>query len=278
MQQYLDLMRNVLEHGSERPDRTGTRTLSLFGTSLRFDMSDGSFPLMTTKAMSIRSILGELAWFLSGSTNVYELAEITFGDREHRTIWTDNYNNQAKEIGLDNGELGRIYGAQWRSWNHHIDQIAELVRNLCVAPYSRRHLVTAWNPSELEEMSLPPCHYAFQCYIDNGVLSLMWQQRSVDLFLGLPYNIASYAALLLILCNVTGYNPGELVFNGGDTHIYLNHIDQCKEQLSRKPLPLPKLKFAPMGSTKHAIEIIKDGEYELTGYDPYPKIRAQMAI
>lgn len=278
MQQYLDLLRNVIENGAERRDRTGVGTKSLFGTTLRFDMSKGEFPLLTTKAMSIRSILGELAWFLKGSTNVHELAEITFGDKDHRTIWTDNYNHQAKELGYENGELGPIYGKQWRKWNDNKDQISDLIHGLCTEPYSRRHLVSAWNPSDIKAMSLPPCHYAFQCYVNDGLLSLMWQQRSVDLFLGLPYNIASYAALLLILCQVTGYRPGELIFNGGDTHVYLTHLDQCKEQLDRKPLPLPKLKFAPIGSISSAIEVIKDGEYELIGYEPYPKIRAAMAI
>ena len=264
MKQYLDLLQDILENGVEKEDRTGTGTLSVFGRQLRFNLQDG-FPLVTMKKLHIRSIIYELLWFLKGDTNVRYLQEngVTIWDE-----WAD-----------ENGDLGPIYGAQWRSWKgadgKTIDQIAWVVEEIKRNPHSRRLLVSAWNVAELDEMKLPPCHYAFQFYVANGRLSCMWQQRSVDTFLGLPFNIASYALLTHMIAEQCDLDVGELIFTGGDVHLYKNHLEQAKLQLTREPRPLPKLVI------KRKPPSIFDYEYddfEIVGYDPHPAIKAPVAV
>ncbi|OQP08983.1 MULTISPECIES: thymidylate synthase [Geobacillus] len=264
MKQYLDLLRDILENGIEREDRTGTGTLSVFGRQLRFDLQKG-FPLLTTKKLHIRSIIYELLWFLRGDTN------IRFLNENGVTIWD--------EWADENGELGRIYGAQWRAWRTAdggtIDQITRVVEEIKHNPNSRRLLVSAWNVAELGEMKLPPCHYAFQFYVANGRLSCMWQQRSVDTFLGLPFNIASYALLTHMVAQQCGLGVGELIFSGGDVHLYKNHLEQAKLQLTREPRPLPKLiiKRKPDSIFDYRYE-----DFEFVGYDPHPAIKAPISV
>ncbi|AKM19070.1 Thymidylate synthase [Geobacillus sp. 12AMOR1] len=264
LRQYLQLLEDILENGVEKEDRTGVGTLSVFGRQLRFNLQDG-FPLVTTKKLHIRSIIYELLWFLKGDTNVRYLQEngVTIWDE-----WAD-----------ENGDLGPIYGAQWRSWKgadgKTIDQIAWVVEEIKRNPHSRRLLVSAWNVAELDEMKLPPCHYAFQFYVANGRLSCMWQQRSVDTFLGLPFNIASYALLTHMIAQQCDLDVGELIFTGGDVHLYKNHLEQAKLQLTREPRPLPKLVI------KRKPPSIFDYEYddfEIVGYDPHPAIKAPVAV
>lgn len=264
LRQYLQLLEDILENGVEKEDRTGVGTLSVFGRQLRFNLQDG-FPLVTTKKLHIRSIIYELLWFLKGDTNVRYLQEngVTIWDE-----WAD-----------ENGDLGPIYGAQWRSWKgadgKTIDQIAWVVEEIKRNPNSRRLLVSAWNVAELDEMKLPPCHYAFQFYVANGRLSCMWQQRSVDTFLGLPFNIASYALLTHMIAQQCDLDVGELIFTGGDVHLYKNHLEQAKLQLTREPRPLPKLVI------KRKPPSIFDYEYddfEIVGYDPHPAIKAPVAV
>jgi len=264
MKQYLDLLRDILENGVEKEDRTGTGTLSVFGRQLRFNLQDG-FPLVTTKKLHIRSIIYELLWFLKGDTNVRYLQEngVTIWDE-----WAD-----------ENGDLGRIYGAQWRAWRTSdsgtIDQITRVVEEIKYNPNSRRLLVSAWNVGELNQMALPPCHYAFQFYVANGRLSCMWQQRSVDTFLGLPFNIASYALLTHMIAQQCDLDVGELIFTGGDVHLYKNHIEQAKLQLTREPRPLPKLviKRKPPSIFDYEYE-----DFEFVGYDPHPAIKAPVSV
>ncbi|EPR27494.1 Thymidylate synthase [Geobacillus sp. WSUCF1] len=264
LRQYLQLLEDILENGVEKEDRTGVGTLSVFGRQLRFNLQDG-FPLVTTKKLHIRSIIYELLWFLKGDTNVRYLQEngVTIWDE-----WAD-----------ENGDLGPIYGAQWRSWKgadgKTIDQIAWVVEEIKRNPNSRRLLVSAWNVAELDEMKLPPCHYAFQFYVANGRLSCMWQQRSVDTFLGLPFNIASYALLTHMIAQQCDLDVGELIFTGGDVHLYKNHLEQAKLQLTREPRPLPKLVI------KRKPPSIFDYEYddfEIVGYNPHPTIKAPVAV
>lgn len=264
LRQYLQLLEDILENGVEKEDRTGVGTLSVFGRQLRFNLQDG-FPLVTTKKLHIRSIIYELLWFLKGDTNVRYLQEngVTIWDE-----WAD-----------ENGDLGPIYGAQWRSWKgadgKTIDQIAWVVEEIKRNPHSRRLLVSAWNVAELDEMKLPPCHYAFQFYVANGRLSCMWQQRSVDTFLGLPFNIASYALLTHMIAQQCDLDVGELIFTGGDVHLYKNHLEQAKLQLTREPRPLPKLVI------KRKPPSIFDYEYddfEIVGYNPHPTIKAPVAV
>jgi thymidylate synthase len=264
MRQYLDLLADVLENGTDRPDRTGTGTRSVFGRQVRFDLSQG-FPLLTTKKLHVKSIIFELLWFLRGDTNVRWLQE-----RGVR-IW-DEWADQ-------NGDLGPVYGSQWRSWpdgkGGTIDQIANVVRSISTKPDSRRHIVTAWNPAEVEEMALPPCHCLFQFYAANGRLSLQLYQRSADIFLGVPFNIASYALLLKMMAQVTNLEAGEFVHSFGDIHLYANHFDQAREQLGREPRSLPRVTLNPERSS------IFDFEYEdflVTGYDPHPQIKAPVAV
>ncbi|WP_027409774.1 thymidylate synthase [Anoxybacillus tepidamans] len=264
MKQYLQLLEDILENGVRKDDRTGVGTLSVFGRQLRFDLQKG-FPLLTTKKLHIRSIIYELLWFLSGNTNVRYLQEngVTIWDE-----WAD-----------ENGELGPVYGAQWRSWKgadgKTIDQISEVIEQIKTNPNSRRLLVSAWNVAEIDKMKLPPCHYAFQFYVADGKLSCMWQQRSVDTFLGLPFNIASYALLTHMIAQQCDLEVGELIFTGGDVHLYTNHIEQAKLQLSREPRPLPKLviKRKPASIFEYQFE-----DFEIVDYDPHPHIKATVAV
>jgi thymidylate synthase len=262
--QYLDLLAEVLQNGARKTDRTGTGTLSVFGRQLRFNLAD-SFPLLTTKKLHTKSILYELLWFLRGDTNIKWLQErgVSIWDE-----WAD-----------ENGNLGPVYGYQWRHWRapegREIDQIDRLITSLKTKPDSRRHIVSAWNPADVDEMALPPCHALFQFYVANGKLSCQMYQRSADLFLGVPFNIASYAALTLMVAQVTDLKLGEFVLTLGDAHIYLNHLEQVREQLSRSPRPFPRLKLNP------AIKELLDFRYEdftLEGYDPHPAIKAPIAV
>ncbi len=264
MKPYLDLMRHVLEHGHRKSDRTGTGTLSTFGWQMRFDLS-GGFPLLTTKKIHFKSVAYELLWFLKGETNVRWLQEhgVSIWDE-----WAD-----------ESGELGPVYGSQWRSWpapdGSAIDQIARVVESIRIRPDSRRHIVTAWNPAEIEKMRLPPCHVLFQFYVADGRLSCQMYQRSADIFLGVPFNIASYALLTLMVSQVCGLEPGEFVHTLGDAHLYLNHLDQAKEQLARAPRPLPRIRLNP------GVKDIFGFRYEdlaLEGYDPHPAIKAPIAV
>jgi len=275
MRQYHDLMRHVLEHGNKKSDRTGTGTLSVFGWQMRFDMAEG-FPAVTTKKLHFKSIVYELLWFLRSETNVRWLQErgVSIWDE-----WADT-----------NGDLGPVYGSQWRSWptyskenpdGGHIDQIAQVIKSIREKPDSRRHIVSAWNPAEIDQMKLPPCHALFQFYVapstdgTPGTLSCQLYQRSADIFLGVPFNIASYALLLQMVAQVTGLKAGEFVHTLGDAHLYLNHLDQAREQLSRTPKKLPQMRLNPV------VKDIFGFQYEdftLEGYEPYPAIKAPIAV
>jgi len=264
MKQYLDLLSHVMEHGIEKRDRTGTGTISTFGYQMRFDLSE-TFPLMTTKKLHLKSILHELLWFLSGSTNIKYLQEN--GVR----IWN--------EWADADGNLGPVYGYQWRSWptadGRSIDQIRMVTESLKNNPDSRRHIVSAWNAGEIEKMALPPCHILFQFYVAAGRLSCHLYQRSADIFLGVPFNIASYSLLTLMMAQVTGYKPGEFIHTLGDAHIYLNHIEQVRLQLSREPRPLPVIK---LNGDVSDILSFKYGDFLLTGYDPHPAIKGDISV
>ena len=288
-EQYRALLGEVLYNGTEKNDRTGTGTLSRFGMSIRHRMEDG-FPILTTKKMPFKTITTELKWFLKGDTNIKYLLDnnchIWDGDAYKaycKVCAFDLDDPMPKDEFLDKvqndpaymhwGLLGPIYGAQWRSWGgkKYIDQIADLIENLKNNPNSRRHLVSAWNVEDLGKMTLPPCHYSFQCYVADNKLSLMWNQRSADLFLGVPFNISSYGLLLELLCTETGYEPGELIGNFGDIHLYKNHLEQAKEQISRDGFELPKLGLY--------YENILDGKFEATlqGYKSHPTIKAPLS-
>jgi thymidylate synthase len=264
MRQYLDLMQHVLEHGARKSDRTGTGTLSVFGAQLRFDLGVG-FPLLTTKKVHLKSIVHELLWFLMGDTNVRYLKE------NGVTIW-DEWANA-------NGDLGPVYGHQWRSWptadGRHIDQVGQLIEQIRRNPDSRRLIVSAWNVADLPKMALLPCHALFQFYVANGRLSCQLYQRSADLFLGVPFNIASYALLTLMVAQVCGLKPGDFVHTFGDTHLYLNHLDQAREQLSRAPRRLPVMKLDPAVKDLFAF---KYEHFTLENYDPHPAIKAPIAV
>ncbi len=264
MKQYLDLMRHVLEHGDQKTDRTGTGTISVFGWQMRFRLGDG-FPLLTTKKLHTRSIIHELLWFLRGDTNIRYLHE------NNVTIWD--------EWADANGDLGPVYGKQWRRWEgangSKVDQIARLIEGLRKNPDSRRHMVSAWNPSEIDSMALPPCHALFQFYVANGRLSCQLYQRSADIFLGVPFNIASYALLTLMIAQVCDFEPGDFIWTGGDCHLYLNHLEQAREQLSREPRPLPKMRVNPEVKDLFAFRF---EDFTLEGYDPHPHIKAPVAI
>ncbi|MBU2651224.1 MAG: thymidylate synthase [Bacteroidetes bacterium] len=264
MKQYLELLDHVLINGVEKTDRTGTGTISVFGYQMRFDLEKG-FPLLTTKKLHLKSIIYELLWFLKGETNTRYLNE------NGVTIWN--------EWADASGELGHIYGYQWRSWptndGKSIDQISRVIGNIKNNPDSRRHIVSAWNVGELDKMALPPCHILFQFYVSNGRLSCQLYQRSCDIFLGVPFNIASYALLTMMMAQVTGLRPGEFVHTLGDAHIYLNHMEQVKLQLSREPYPLPEMKLNP------AITNIFDFDYhdfELSGYQSHPHIKGKISV
>ena len=264
MQQYLNLLNRILTEGTQKGDRTGTGTLSIFGHQMRFDLRDG-FPLLTTKKLHLKSIIYELLWFLRGDTNVRYLQE--HGVR----IWN--------EWADENGELGPVYGHQWRSWPDYkggtIDQIKNVVDMIKHNPDSRRMMVTAWNPAEVDDMALPPCHCLFQFYVADGRLSLQLYQRSADSFLGVPFNIASYALLLQMIAQVTGLEAGEFIHTTGDTHLYLNHLEQAKLQLTREPRPLPKMKINP--DVKDIFDF-KYEDFELIGYDPLSHIPGVVAV
>lgn len=298
-EQYRGLLGTLLHNSIEKEDRTGTGTLSVFGRQIRHNMKDG-FPLLTTKKMAVKTMMTELKWFLKGDTNIKYLVDngcnIWNGDAYKRYCSSLQHHYDSggdiatkeqfiRMIKEDSewasiwGELGPIYGKQWRGWftyNDNVDpvfndQIKELIRGLKLNPDSRRHMVNAWNVGDLDRMTLPPCHYGFQCYVADGKLSLMWNQRSVDTFLGLPFNIASYATLLLLLCEETGLEPGELIGNLGDVHLYKNHVDQAWEQLSREAYPLPQIKLSNVN--------ILDGEWdwELIDYKYHPRIKAPLS-
>jgi thymidylate synthase len=261
--QYLNLLADILANGARRGDRTGVGTLGVFGRQMRFDLSQG-FPLLTTKRVHFRSIVVELLWFLRGSTNVRWLQE------RGVTIWD--------EWARADGELGPVYGKQWRSWTapdgRVIDQIAAVQRQLRDNPESRRHLVTAWNPADIDDMALPPCHCLFQFFVAEGRLSCQLYQRSADVFLGVPFNIASYALLTLMMAEATGLQPGEFVHTLGDAHLYLNHLDQAREQLARDPRPLPTVRLAPRGD----VFAFEEGDVVLDGYQPHKGIKAPIAV
>ncbi|MFP5400749.1 MAG: thymidylate synthase [Gammaproteobacteria bacterium] len=264
MRQYLDLMSHVLEHGDRKTDRTGTGTLSVFGWQMRFRLQDG-FPLLTTKKLHTRSIIHELLWFLQGDTNIRYLKEngVSIWDE-----WAD-----------ESGDLGPVYGKQWRRWEtadgRSIDQISRLVEGIKRNPDSRRHLVSAWNPGEVDNMALPPCHALFQFYVANGRLSCQLYQRSADIFLGVPFNIASYALLTHMVAQVCELEPGDFIWTGGDCHLYLNHLEQAREQLGREPRPLPRLRVNP---ETRDIFAFRFEDFALEGYDPHPHIKAPVAV
>ena len=264
MKTYLDLLRHVLEHGTRKDDRTGTGTLSVFGYQMRFDLS-ATFPLVTTKKIHTKSVIHELLWFLQGSTNVKYL-------RDHGvTIWD--------EWARPDGELGPVYGYQWRSWpapdGRHIDQIADVLRQIRTHPSSRRLVVSAWNVADVPSMALAPCHALFQFYVADGRLSCQLYQRSADVFLGVPFNIASYALLTLMVAQVTGLKPGEFIHTLGDAHLYLNHLEHAREQLTRAPRPAPVMQLNP---AVRDLDAFRYEDFTLLGYDPHPAIRAPIAV
>jgi thymidylate synthase len=264
MRQYLELLDDILRHGVKKNDRTGVGTLGLFGRQMRFDLTAG-FPLLTTKKLHIPSIFHELLWFISGDTNIRYLQE------HNVSIWD--------EWADENGELGEVYGKQWRAWQgadgRPIDQLAQVLEQIKRTPHSRRLLVSAWNPAELQRMALPPCHYAFQFMVDGGRLSCLFNMRSTDVFLGLPFNIASYALLTHMVAQQSDLLPGELIWSGADVHLYLNHLDQAREQLTRFPLMLPELLIArrPDSLFDYRYE-----DFDVRGYQPHPAIKAAVAV
>ena len=313
MRQYLDLLQDVLEHGTVRDDRTGVGTIAVFGRQIRFNMADG-FPAVTTKALAWRSVVSELLWFLEGSTNEHRLAEIKndnkpyaeLTEKERRTIWTANFNAQGVQLGYKDGELGRIYGCQYRSFRGvkeikdpmykqdgsihgynvyyqtvEIDQIKNVIEQIKHNPVSRRLLVSAWNPAELDVSSLPPCHYSYQFDVDGDKLSLMWSQRAVDCGTGLPFNIASYALLLHIVARMTNKIPHELIGSLGNTHIYKNHIEQVKEQLTRTPHKLPQLELpehADYSNIDSFLKSVKTSDFKLLNYEHDAPLKYPMAV
>ncbi len=288
--EYLNALKTILNTGDERPDRTGVGTIGIFGLQMRFDLTEG-FPAVTTKKLAWKACVSELLWFIEGSGDEYRLREILHGERytDKKTIWTDNATAPywvEKRLQRHPGDLGRVYGVQWRRWrkplirvnkvvlqNH--DQLLELIEGIKTDPYSRRHIITAWNPGELDLMALPPCHMMAQFYVNNGKLSCQMYQRSADMFLGVPFNIASYALFTHMIAQVCNLEVGDLIITIGDAHIYKNHIEQVKEQLKRKPLPLPTLQLNP------EIEVITDfsmEDIELVSYESHEAIKAPMAV
>jgi len=287
---YLDALKNILENGDERPDRTGVGTKSIFGLQMRFDLNEG-FPAVTTKKLAWKAVVSELLWFIEGSGDEGRLREILHGERytDKKTIWTDNAKAPywvEKRLQRHPGDLGRVYGVQWRKWrkplvrvnkvvlqNH--DQLIELINGIKEDPYSRRHIITAWNPGEIDLMALPPCHMMAQFYVNNGKLSCQMYQRSADMFLGVPFNIASYALFTHMIAQVCNLEVGDLIITVGDAHIYTNHVEQVKEQLKRKPLPLPTLEL------NKEIEVITEfdmTDIELVNYQSHEAIKAPMAV
>lgn len=309
MKQYLDLLKDIIENGNEREDRTGVGTISVFGRQIRFDMQRG-FPIVTTKKVFFRSVVSELLWFLEGSTNEHRLAEIRnekpyneLTEKERKTIWTLNAENQGVALGYKDGELGPVYGKQWCKWKKiiiepmrdffggfcgdtfrtvEINQIENIINEIKENPTSRRLLVSAWNVAELDEMALPPCHYGFQFYVDGDKLSLMWNQRSVDEFLGAPFNIASYGLLLHIIAKMAGKIPHELIGNFGDCHIYKNHLEQVREQIKRTPHKLPTLKMPELDyqnmTIDEVLKSVKTSDFVLENYEHDDVLKAPMAV
>ena len=287
MKQYLDLMKHVLETGTLKEDRTGTGTTSVFGYQMRFDLNEG-FPLVTTKKCHLKAIVSELLWFIEGSTDERRLAEIHHGDvRENiidkKTVWTANADAQGKDLGYENNELvkelGPVYGAQWRSWEktsgESIDQLSQLINQIKTNPDSRRLILSAWNVGEIEKMALPPCHTFFQFYVANGKLSCQLYQRSADIFLGVPFNIASYALLTMMIAQVCDLELGDFVHTFGDAHLYSNHIEQAKLQLSRTPFDKPRIKI---NKKIRNIEDFKMEDFVLENYESHESIKAKMAV
>ena len=287
MKAYIDLLSYILENGEEKDDRTNTGTISSFGHQLEFDLEEG-FPAVTTKSLAWKGVVSELLWFIEGSDDERRLAEIRFGkDRseitnldKYSTIWTDNADNQGKKLGYENSEtkkiLGPIYGVQWRNWSGE-DQIKNLLIGLKNNPNGRRHILSAWNVGEIDKMALPPCHVMSQFYINKNSISCHMYQRSADMFLGVPFNIASYALLLSIIGEILGLKPKRFIHSFGDTHIYKNSIEQVKEQIARKPKPLPKL-IMPGLSSIDDLKRYGTDDFILENYDPHPPIKAKMAI
>lgn len=285
MKQWQSLITDIFDNGYETDDRTGTGTIALFGTQLRFDLSK-YFPAVTTKKLFWNACIAELIWFMSGSTNVHELRKIQHGSYlEGKTVWDENYENQARDLGYTGGELGPVYGKQWRDFMG-FDQLKLTIDRIKQMPNDRRQIVSAWNPADLDKMALPPCHAFFQFNVRNGYLDLQWYQRSVDVFLGLPFNIASYAAMVHIVAKMTGLKPGHLVFTGGNTHIYLNHVEQCKEILSREPKELCTLEIEwpsnyenwPTKTQLDWIESMRPKDFVLKDYVSHLPIKGKMAV
>ena len=287
MKAYLDLLKYIIDNGEEKNDRTNTGTISSFGHQLEFDLEDG-FPAVTTKSLAWKGVVSELLWFLEGSDDERRLAEIRFNkDRseltdleKYSTIWTDNAENQGKELGYENSDtkklLGPVYGVQWRNWGG-VDQIRDLLEGLKNNPDGRRHILSAWNVGQIDKMALPPCHVMSQFYVHRETISCHMYQRSADMFLGVPFNIASYALLLSILAEILSLKPKRFIHSFGDAHIYINSIDQVKEQLSREPKPLPKLIIPNIDNLEDIKKLTVD-DFILENYDPHPPIKAKMAI
>tara|TARA_R110000772_G_scaffold49637_5_gene114316 strand:+ start:1493 stop:2359 length:867 start_codon:yes stop_codon:yes gene_type:complete len=288
MKEYLTALEYILENGKDRDDRTGVGTRGVFGYQMRFNLRD-EFPAVTTKRLAWKSVVSELLWFLEGSTDERRLAEIHYGDvRENligkSTIWTANADKQGKALGYVNDDmaknLGPVYGSQWRSWNargHHVDQIIEVMKSIYNDPTSRRHIVSAWNAGEIDKMALPPCHTMFQFYVQDGELSCQLYQRSADMFLGVPFNIASYSLLTHIMAKMLGLKVGDFVWTGGDCHIYQNHFDQVKEQINRVPVKGPKLLMPEFGTLFEILEA-DPTMFVLKDYNPMDSIKAPMAV
>lgn len=286
MKQYQQLIQHIFDEGYVTDDRTGTGTCAVFGTQLRFDLQEG-FPAVTTKKLAWKACIAELLWFLSGSTNVNDLRLRQHGSPTNgKTVWDDNYENQARSMGYVDGELGPVYGKQWRDFMG-VDQLTLVINRIKELPNDRRQIVTAWNPLDIPKMALPPCHMIYQFNVRNGLLDLQWYQRSVDVFLGLPFNIASYAALIHIVAKMTGLKPGHLVFTGGNTHIYSNHIEQCEEILRREPKELCNLeidfpiefeRWQTSSQLKWINRFAVIEDFKLVNYESHPTIKGKMAV
>lgn len=278
MQQYLEAIQCIMDNGQDVSDRTGVGTRTIFGYQMRFNLIE-SFPAVTTKKLAWKSVVGELLWFLEGSTSDFRLAEITHGDKTKNTIWTANANKQGKALGYTDGELGPVYGSQWRNFNGDgVDQIKTIIHQIKNDPDSRRIILSAWNPSQIDQMTLPPCHTMCQFRVINGTLSCQLYQRSADMFLGVPFNIASYSLLTHMLAQICNLRVGEFIWTGGDCHIYNNHFDQVQQQLERTPKDKKPLLQMPEFTTLEELLATKTSDYKLAGYDPMPSIKAPMAV